>query len=155
LDVLFVQVLIVYSFSYTLFFNKRTHEGGDMAEPASSVVAIAAATITLSGSVIGLQYDALLAGFFGGLLSLLYLPPMPALKIAGAGAGDRDGGATLFSLAAAARRFPAPGRRGGAGTGRPGLDPGRLAPPALPGAERVNVAWQADDGAPAILVQLC
>jgi ABC-type multidrug transport system permease subunit len=88
LDVLFVQVLIVYSFSYTLFFNKRTHEGGDMAEPASSVVAIAAATITLSGSVIGLQYDALLAGFFGGLLSLLYLPPMPALKIAGAVAGS-------------------------------------------------------------------
>ena len=55
-----------------------------MAEPASSTasIAIAAGTITLSGSVFGVQYDALLAGFFGGLVSLSYLPPMSALKIA-------------------------------------------------------------------------
>ncbi|KQV84949.1 hypothetical protein ASD15_07370 [Massilia sp. Root351] len=56
-----------------------------MAEPVSSSasIAIAAGTITLSGSAFGVQYDALLAGFIGGLVSLLYLPPMPALKIAG------------------------------------------------------------------------
>jgi hypothetical protein len=61
-----------------------------MAEPASSAasIAIAAGTITLSGSVFGVQYDALLAGFFGGLVSLSYLPPMPALKIAGTVAGS-------------------------------------------------------------------
>ncbi|CAN7463309.1 hypothetical protein LJR289_003059 [Pseudoduganella sp. LjRoot289] len=61
-----------------------------MAEPVSSTVsiAIAAATITLSGSVFGVQYDALLAGLFGGLVSLSYLPPMPALKIAGTVAGS-------------------------------------------------------------------
>lgn len=57
-----------------------------MAEPASSTavgVAIAAGTITLTGSILGVQYDALLAGFFGGLVSLSYLPSMPALRTAG------------------------------------------------------------------------
>ncbi|HYD58979.1 MAG TPA: hypothetical protein VEC35_01395 [Noviherbaspirillum sp.] len=56
-----------------------------MAEPASSTVGvtIAAGTITLTGSILGVHYDALLAGFFGGLVSLSYLPSMPALKIAG------------------------------------------------------------------------
>lgn len=61
-----------------------------MAEPTSSTasIAIAAGTITLSGSVLGVQYDALLAGFFGGLVSLSYLPPMSALKIASTVAGS-------------------------------------------------------------------
>jgi hypothetical protein len=61
-----------------------------MAEPASSTasIAIAAGTITLSGSVFGVQYDALLAGFFGGLVSLSYLPPMSGLKITGTVAGS-------------------------------------------------------------------
>jgi hypothetical protein len=61
-----------------------------MAEPASSTasIAIAAGTITLSGSVFGVQYDALLAGFFGGLVSLSYLPHMPAFKVAGSMAGS-------------------------------------------------------------------
>lgn len=56
-----------------------------MAEPASSTagVAIAAGTITLTGSILGVHYDALLAGFFGGLVSLSYLPSMPRSKIAG------------------------------------------------------------------------
>lgn len=56
-----------------------------MAEPASSTagVAIAAGTITLTGSIFGVQYDLLLAGFFGGLVSLSYLPPMTPMKIAG------------------------------------------------------------------------
>lgn len=60
-----------------------------MAEPASAIAStvIAAGTVTLSGSVFGLQYEALLAGLLGGLISLLYLPPMPALKVAGAVAG--------------------------------------------------------------------
>lgn len=77
-----------------------------MAEPASSIVAIAAATITLSGSVIGLQYDALLAGLAGGLLSLLYLPSMPVLKIAGAVAGSALlAGFFAPVIAAAAQHF--------------------------------------------------
>lgn len=56
-----------------------------MAEPASSTagIAIAAGTITLTGSILGVHYDALLAGFFGGLVSLSYLPAMPATRIAG------------------------------------------------------------------------
>lgn len=56
-----------------------------MAEPASStaIIAIAAGTITLSGSVFGMQYDALLAGFLGGLVSLSYLSPMSVLKMVG------------------------------------------------------------------------
>lgn len=43
-----------------------------MAEPASSTVgiAIAAGTITLTGSILGLQYDFLMAGLFGGLVAL-------------------------------------------------------------------------------------
>lgn len=61
-----------------------------MAEPVSSTasIAIAAGTITLSGSVFGMQYDALLAGCFGGLVSLSYLPSMPLLKAAGTVAGS-------------------------------------------------------------------
>lgn len=61
-----------------------------MADPATSAaaIAIAAGTITLSGSAFGVQYDALLAGLAGGLVSLLYLPAMPALKMAGTVAGS-------------------------------------------------------------------
>lgn len=56
-----------------------------MAEPTSTTVgiAIAAGTITLTGSILGVQYDALLAGLFGGLVSLSYLPSMSRTKIAG------------------------------------------------------------------------
>ena len=57
-----------------------------MTEPASNTVAavaIATGAITLSGSIIGMQYDALLVGLFGGLISLMHLPPMGAWKMAG------------------------------------------------------------------------
>jgi len=56
-----------------------------MAEPASSTVgiAIAAGTITLTGSILGVHYDALTAGLFGGLVALSYLPSMSAARIAG------------------------------------------------------------------------
>lgn len=56
-----------------------------MAEPASSTasIAFAAGTITLTGSILGVHYDALLAGFFGGLVALSYLPAMPPMRIAG------------------------------------------------------------------------
>lgn len=56
-----------------------------MAEPTSGVatgVTVAAGAVTLTGSIFGLQYDALLFGLFGGLLSLMHLPPMPAVRIA-------------------------------------------------------------------------
>lgn len=56
-----------------------------MAEPAASAVGgivIAAGTVALSGTIFGVHYDALLAGFFGGLLSLSILPPMSRWKIA-------------------------------------------------------------------------
>lgn len=61
-----------------------------MPEPAVSTasITIAASTITLSGSVFGVQYDALLAGLVGGLVSLTYLPAMPLLKMAGTVAGS-------------------------------------------------------------------
>ena len=61
-----------------------------MAEPASSTagVTIAAGTITVTGSVLGVQYDMLLAGFFGGLVSLSYLPSMSPWKIAGSVVGS-------------------------------------------------------------------
>lgn len=61
-----------------------------MAEPAASTagIAIAAGTITLTGSIFGVQYDVLLAGFFGGLVSLSYLPAMSPWKIVGSVAGS-------------------------------------------------------------------
>lgn len=61
-----------------------------MAEPAASTVgiAIAAGTITLTGSIMGVQYDALLAGFFGGLVSLSYLPAMTLGRTASTVAGS-------------------------------------------------------------------
>lgn len=81
-----------------------------MAEPASSMtgIAIAAGTITLTGSVLGVQYDALLAGFCGGLVSLSYLPPMRWNKIAGSVIGSSlvAGWFAPIGSAAAANFFP-------------------------------------------------
>jgi hypothetical protein len=57
-----------------------------MAEPASSTaagVAIAAGTITLTGSILGVHYDALLAGFAGGLVWLTFQPAVSVVRIAG------------------------------------------------------------------------
>lgn len=56
-----------------------------MAEPSSSAAAggiiIATGTITLTGSIFGLQYDALLFGLCGGMFSLMFLPPnSPTLR---------------------------------------------------------------------------
>lgn len=48
-----------------------------MAEPVSSTVSgitVATGAITLTGSIFGLQYDALLIGLFGGLIALMHLP---------------------------------------------------------------------------------
>lgn len=56
-----------------------------MAEPATNTVAgvaIATGAITLTGSIFGLQFDALLFGLFGGLISLAHLGAMTILKTA-------------------------------------------------------------------------
>ncbi|MDC8756272.1 hypothetical protein [Janthinobacterium fluminis] len=76
-----------------------------MAEPVASStvgIAIAAGTITLTGSVLGVQYDALLAGFFGGLVSLSYLPATTWGRIAGSVAGSALLGGWFAPLASAA-----------------------------------------------------
>lgn len=55
-----------------------------MAEPMSPSVAgaaMAAGAITLTGSIFGMQYDALLFGLFGGLISLMHLPPMGMVRV--------------------------------------------------------------------------
>jgi hypothetical protein len=57
-----------------------------MAEPTSaSIGAVATATgiITLTGSVMGLQYDALLIGLFGGLISLMHISAGGKIRTAG------------------------------------------------------------------------
>jgi len=58
-----------------------------VAEPSCSTAAgivIATGTITLTGSIFGLQFDALLFGLFGGLVSLMFLPPdTPTLTTTG------------------------------------------------------------------------
>lgn len=56
-----------------------------MTEPVSSTttgIALAAGTLTITGSVFGVQYEALLAGFFGGLCYLTYVPPAGRLRLA-------------------------------------------------------------------------
>jgi hypothetical protein len=55
-----------------------------MAEPASSTVAvaIAAGTITLTGSILGLQYGYLMAGLSGGLMALSMAEPTTRLRMA-------------------------------------------------------------------------
>lgn len=55
-----------------------------MAEPASSTVgiAIAAGTVTLTGSILGLQYGYLMAGLFGGLVALSMADPTTRLRMA-------------------------------------------------------------------------
>ena len=57
-----------------------------MSEPTSGAiagVAIATGAITLTGSVLGLQYDALLAGLAGGMVSLMHITPSSKLATAG------------------------------------------------------------------------
>lgn len=55
-----------------------------MAEPSTAAgVAIGAGVITITGSIFGVHYDMLLAGFFGGLLSLSHLPAMSRWRVAG------------------------------------------------------------------------
>lgn len=58
-----------------------------MAEPTTTTtsgIALAAGTITLTGSIVGLQYDGLLFGLAGSLMSLMHLPPdHPALRTMG------------------------------------------------------------------------
>lgn len=55
-----------------------------MPEPTSTStgVAIAAGTITLTGSVVGLGYDVLFAAFVGALFALTLLPEMPRWRLA-------------------------------------------------------------------------
>jgi hypothetical protein len=61
-----------------------------MAEPVSSSggIALAAGAITFASTIFGVQYDTLLAGFFGGLVALSYLPPMSYARVAGSVAGS-------------------------------------------------------------------
>jgi hypothetical protein len=47
-----------------------------MADPATSTsIAIATSVVTVTGSLFGLSYDALLAGLAGGLIAQTFVPP--------------------------------------------------------------------------------
>lgn len=109
-----------------------------MAEPASSIgaVAIAAGTITLTGSILGVQYDALLAGFFGGLVSLSYLPAMNLRRTAGSVASSAllGGYAAPLASVTAANYFPFFERAGTAGPGISAFALGLCAQVAIPAA---------------------
>ena len=57
-----------------------------MAEPSSTTaggIAVATGVITLTGSFFGLQYDALLFGLFGGLISLMHVTVGTPRRMAG------------------------------------------------------------------------
>lgn len=55
-----------------------------MAEIATSAagIAVAAGAATLSGSALGIPFDMLMSGFFGGMVSLSFLPQMARMKVA-------------------------------------------------------------------------
>ena len=75
-----------------------------MAEPttnAAAGVTYATGAITLTGSIFGLQYDALLFGLFGGLISLMHLKPMAVMRLVGT-LGSASLLGALFGPAAAA-----------------------------------------------------
>lgn len=80
--------------------------------PEPNATAAAAATggmaATITGSVLGLAYDALLGGLLGGLLSLMYLAPMPVPRMAAslAGAALAGGAFGPVALAAGAHYLP-------------------------------------------------
>lgn len=70
-----------------------------MAEPSSSAIgsiAITTGVITLTGSVFGLEYDAMLMGLLGGLIALMHLPSPKSGSIAS------DAVRTAMSLISAA-----------------------------------------------------
>lgn len=48
-----------------------------MADPQSLTAGAGATVVTLSGSILGIQYDALTIGLLGGVAALMHLPPMP------------------------------------------------------------------------------
>lgn len=50
--------------------------------PTSVGISIAAGAITISGSILGLQYDYLMAGMFGGLVALSIATPTTKWKMA-------------------------------------------------------------------------
>jgi hypothetical protein len=57
-----------------------------MAEPSSTTaggIAVATGFVTLTGSFLGLQYDALLFGLFGGLVSLMHVSVGTPRRMAG------------------------------------------------------------------------
>jgi hypothetical protein len=57
-----------------------------MAEPSSTTaggIAVATGLVTLTGSFLGLQYDALLFGLFGGLVSLMHVSVGTPRRMAG------------------------------------------------------------------------
>ncbi len=74
-----------------------------MAEPTTNVVAgiaIATGAITLTGSLFGLQFDALLFGLAGGLFSLMYLAPIGSRwRLAGTLAAASMIGAIISQIA--------------------------------------------------------
>lgn len=73
-----------------------------MTEPTNTTaagIAFATGAITLTGSIFGLQFDALLFGLFGGLISLMHLPAMSVLRLIGTLASSSLMGA-LFGPAA-------------------------------------------------------
>lgn len=54
----------------------------DPVSSSTTGIALAAGTVTLTGSIFGVEYEALLAGFFGGLCFITYTPATTKLKLA-------------------------------------------------------------------------
>lgn len=57
-----------------------------MTEPANTATACVAAvtgSVTICGKFFGMEYDALVLGFFGGVVSLMWLPAMNPLRLCG------------------------------------------------------------------------
>lgn len=54
-----------------------------MSEPATSAYTIAIGTVALTGTIFGMQADALLLGLFGGFVALRYAGPLTWRQLVG------------------------------------------------------------------------
>lgn len=70
-----------------------------MAEPHSTAggAALALGTVTVTGTILGMHYDALAVGFVAALIALLHLPPRPEERRTPARVGALVAGAAFLA----------------------------------------------------------
>ncbi|OWY31819.1 hypothetical protein CEJ45_24165 [Herbaspirillum aquaticum] len=107
-------------------------------------------TVTLTGSFLGLQYDLLLAGIFGGCVALSFTRQTPLLRMAitliTSALVAAYGGPVRLGAAWCDGGTPGPAQASGAAGGDGAGTAGRLLPPELDSAVRTLIG-QAEEAA--------